>query len=521
MSLPVEVLAQVVRHHVGRDVEMWLHDRDPNSPMNAVLDAAAEVMAHPVAVFWVDGGIPENYSLPGLEPAVIVFNSRYLELIGTLRGLITTSVLAGELMQGASERASLRILAELTLRYGDPALACHLFTASLLDEGIHTPQVTLMEAEMTPISEMYMVMWFFALLHELGHVHWRDRPADGVPDSLPYLEELIAEVVRQIFPAGQAPAASLSYGPLIEELDADLFAVQVLFAATPRVLRTSGREFSGLALAAEILLIYQLFYYMNSCGLAARIAAGQKVSQPVDEPGLNIANMVRLNAILDFVVHLLGGGDEIRRLLLQHMDFQGETATAFDRGHTRAMREAMFAAEARLDVLGGLVEHVESSNFSATFVSMEARRFVTLASAMGVRHRDIDLLAAIAERPGEARRLLREQQSAYLLAWIRGPQVDQPVVLSGRDGKFVFVFADQDSFDIFVDETRRLIEPGLELARTAIVSPTEHNVRIAVHRQLPQTNERLHVVFEGSQEFRRRMETLADGTFWAARRHRG
>jgi hypothetical protein len=69
--------------------------------------------------------------------------------------------------------------------------------------------------------------------------------------------------------------------------------------------------------------------------------------------------------------------------------------------------------------------------------------------------------------------------------------------------------------DSFVEESRPSITTGYRLGVTGVISPTEQNVRITVHRKLPNERGRLQVVFEGSQAFNVRLEELDNGTFCA------
>jgi hypothetical protein len=58
------------------------------------------------------------------------------------------------------------------------------------------------------------------------------------------------------------------------------------------------------------------------------------------------------------------------------------------------------------------------------------------------------------------------------------------------------------------------VEPSSELTTTPIISPTEHNVSVTIHRWLPDHEAGLHIVFEESAAFDRRYRELKDGTFW-------
>lgn len=90
-----------------------------------------------------------------------------------------------------------------------------------------------------------------------------------------------------------------------------------------------------------------------------------------------------------------------------------------------------------------------------------------------------------------------------------------PFGLSGRDELVVFVFHDNITVDYFIEESRPILQPGLRLTTTAIISPTDQNVVITVAQSLPaELRRQLRVVFEGTTEFDEYVRQLNDGTFW-------
>jgi len=532
------VLDHIVRSHVGASVRTWRQDRDVQNPMNVVLDVVDEVLSHPYAVYWVDGGLPEMFSLPDLEPSVVLFNTRYLEMIGHLRGILTDRALHSELLEEVAEQASLRIIAELVLRYGDPGLACHLLVESLPASTTYFLPVTLNDLERTPISLRYMVVWFYTLLHELGHVAATHRRQSDPAGGEDYLARLIEAVTSKFFGDREDDVRewrrrahrrdSLDRQVLVEECDADLFSVQVLYEATVRVLRKNGTldDFSVDRLAGEILLMSALMHYMNSCVMVARF--GARLPAGAADPFNNVANSVRLNAITEFLsLYIATGGDvsgyadrervdDLRAdLHAIHMQIN-EQLTAFDRGHARAMRHGLFPEERRLDVFGRLVQAFARDPV-AFVIRREVERFLALARSLEVRHPDLDLLAAVIARPttAAAAEVLRKRQRAFLVAWVTGEGVDQPFGLPSQDAHVVFVFVTQRAVEYFIEESRPIVAPGFQLNVTGILSPTEQNVIITLFQRLPDERRQLQVVFEGTDAYADRIRQLNDGTFWS------
>ncbi|PTA43268.1 hypothetical protein [Micromonospora sp. RP3T] len=532
------VLDHVVRSQVGAAVRTWRHERDGHSPMNVVLDVVDEVIGHPYAVYWVDGDVPEMFSLPGLDPSVVLFNTRYLEMIGHLREIVTARHLSPELMAEVAEQVSLRIIAELALRYGDPGLACHLLVESLPASTTYHPPVTLRDLERTPVGHHYMSVWFYPLLHELGHVHAVTHPP-GRPepaDAAEHLDRLIDEVTRGLFAADRhddvrewrrrrSRPDSLDHGVLREELDADMFSAQVLYTATARVLQRDGTPdaFRADQLAGEILLMFGLMQFMNSCVMVARY--GARLGREAIDAFNVVAHSVRLNVMIDFLsVHLASGGrpvrgadpaavEEMHAALLAMHARMNEQFTAFEVGHARAMRHSVLPEERGLNVFDRLAEAF-THEATAAVIRSETERFLDLARTLDVQHPDLDLLAAFVARPADAAETLDRQQRVFLVPWVTGEGVDQPFGLPAHDELVVFVFATQRAVELFAEECRPMLAPGLDLKLAAFVSPTNQNVITLLFQLLPEHRPHIEVVFQDSDAFTERFRQLGDGTFW-------
>ena len=158
----------------------WRHiSSELLTPMNVTIEEATKDLPREVIVYWVDGGLPENFSLPGLDPAPIVFNTRFIEIGATMSRMIRAEEFAVELLPPLAERISLQVSAELVLKGGDAATASYLFARSLLVGGstVLLPS-TIDSLELEKKNESYMTVWFYALLHEMGHVYAESRDGD-------------------------------------------------------------------------------------------------------------------------------------------------------------------------------------------------------------------------------------------------------------------------------------------------------------------------------------------------------
>src|SRR3954451_5631515 len=109
---------EALRASLGKLATFRRYDRQNRTPMNFVLDEVERQIGKVFSVYWVDNGPPDVFCLPGLQPAPVVFNARYLILAAALRRLISSPT-SGELLVDNANRLSLLLIAELALHYGD------------------------------------------------------------------------------------------------------------------------------------------------------------------------------------------------------------------------------------------------------------------------------------------------------------------------------------------------------------------------------------------------------------------
>lgn len=528
MTLGDAQLEQIVRGYVGQSARIWRQDRGLQTPMNVVIDVAEELLNRSIAVFWVENGPPEMFSLPMLDPAVVIFSSRYLEVTGYLYSVLTNRTLAPSLFAELTERANLRISAELALQHGDPGLGCYLFIRSVIGENVYLAPATLMDLEMMPKSESYMALWFFALLHELGHGMTQDRTSQP--------EWVRAELIRRAEGAVRAffgeqshereltqirvsSRHSLDPEVLEREVNADLFAVSLLFLATARVLARDRQEYSPGRLAIEIISLYRLFHITNNCALAVRYATDFRARARLDR-WLNVANTVRLNHIIDNLAFHLADDDPERRASLRaalvELVEQDEHTNAFLEVHNRVTQEILNPEAADPFLLGRLVEHLTGALVEIPFV-VEVRRFCGLAREIGVSHPDLDFLEALYVDPRRAAELALAARRIYFIPWLQvADGKSHPLVMRSADGVVAFVFRSLDVCEYFISHTLDLIPPGKSLVATPVPCDLEYNIVILLHQYLDEVSPHLQIIFEGTSAFAERFRQFGDGTFFPA-----
>lgn len=536
MSLDDAVLRRLISRRVGAGARVSAYDRLHWTPMAEVINLTEEYLGGPLAVYWVEGGTPETFSLPGLDPPVIAFNTRHLELLGALRGTLTAGYLADGLLERVSERLSLRIIAELTLRYGDASAACHLFLESALNRGYYTVPVTMDDLERHPVDELYLAVWCYGLLHECGHISLAQNP-----DLRPLgewreedLAVLIESVVDKMFgddavAAREAllgrSARSLDFHVLMEEAQADVIGTRLLFVAMFRILDRVGAltDESAGRLAVESIRMFQLFHYMNECARVARAAtvqSGPALRGDDWDVGYNVANNVRLNILTNALATRSaaesGHLDEdkyqqVKAWLIEIV--QQSMNPAFDLGHRLAVRLALLIDDRSDDVFDRLTAHISANEAWAATFQAEAAAFVRLAASLGVVHPDLELLADLAATPHQIEHLVTSHLSAFSLAWITGPEADKPLTTSlGEEGhQVVLVFSSDASIDPWLEQVRAEAPPNATVEKVVILAATEHLARATIHRAVGLDARDLTVVFEGSSAFDRIGRELLTG----------
>lgn len=272
---------------IGRTAKFEKYDRTADTPLNFLLNQVQPELPKPFSVYWVNGGLPELFCLPGLASTPIVYNSRYIEMVYLMRRLMGDGPLSNFRAEMV-ERSCLRIMAELALRYKGPAWAVRAFIKSILGEGVRTldiPGSAIMDLEVQPINPGYMGVWFFGLAHELGHVYGeRKEPYNELISPEAALEAAKCEVEKFPLPPGGkeealAQVASgredhpLSPRQLAREALADGFAVHALFKTTRLIMAEVGKEkFDVVEFTAEITVAWALISILERCKLMASVA---------------------------------------------------------------------------------------------------------------------------------------------------------------------------------------------------------------------------------------------------------
>jgi hypothetical protein len=279
----VRRLSTILPSQLGAESRWRILERDIRTPMNFTLDEATRQLGRDdFVVVWVDGGLPELFALTGLRKPVVVFATRYLDLSAYVRKLFDEGVLA-DFRRELAERAALKIVAELLLRNGQGDLAATFFIRSALGKRIFIPDADWLEQlEVEPIGEAYMAVWFYGLLHELGHLQPPIDHATG-----PFSEAAIDEAVRRalrsfewqedidlgqvLAEAARDPSHPISARHLKDEVAADVFASAVLLQATVSIMRGVERDFDPVRFIREAGMFLVVVSFIERCSSAAAL----------------------------------------------------------------------------------------------------------------------------------------------------------------------------------------------------------------------------------------------------------
>ncbi|WP_109524654.1 hypothetical protein [Nocardia aurea] len=521
-GLDPSILDELVRDHLPANARFSRVTREPLTPLVTVLSMAERELGREVAVYWVDGGVPEMFSLPGLSPAPITFSTRFLVASSQLFGLKQMSwSVTPEILEAAVERYALQLIAELSLAHGDCTTASYLIARSLcISQGFIVAPTTVFDLEYLPRNEIYMTMWFLGLLHEIGHVHAHDRGWSGVMEDED-LDQIIETVLAGVTDldtsrrineqlANAGTTHSLDLEVLRAEIDADLFAAHVLLQSTFRVMETDrGAKFAetGLdyvELCAAILNMFGALTMLSRCTTAALIAGGMDDrvrSDPWTGGSYQVRAQVLARVLASATTQSGHDSDEVYQAVRARVE-DAERHDAYDRGIDRAMRHAMYPRMRE----PGLVHRLSEAPLEAS-ARTQIDPFLALAHELRIDHPDIDLIRSLAEQPTPP------QTYVFLALWVQGPDGFQtPFGLSTRYGLTIFLFVSDTLFDDFYSQSLPLRQ-GYSLERVAIVANTAFDAVIEMATAAPH-DEKLRIVVEGTALFDRLLHSLYDESIW-------
>jgi hypothetical protein len=164
------ILDQSLRRRVGEPGSVTRVERPARSPLAMFRDLAERSSGSSIDLVTVTDGIPGHFSLRGRDPQTVVFHQRQVEVCAFLYGLALEQRFEQGLLEVLFEGAMLRLIAEFLLQGGHADQALATLAKSRRVRGdivLHGP--TIDDLNGLERDERYLVEWFFALGHEIGH----------------------------------------------------------------------------------------------------------------------------------------------------------------------------------------------------------------------------------------------------------------------------------------------------------------------------------------------------------------
>ncbi len=311
-------LDQSIRRRVGEPGAVTRVERSVRSPLGMFRDLAERSSGSSIDLVTVTDGIPGHFSLLGRDQQTVVFHQRQVEVCAFLYGLTLEQRFEQELLEVLFESTMLRLIAEFLLQGGHADQAMATLAKSWQVRGgivLHGP--TIDDLNGLERDERYLVEWFFALGHEIGHglaptLASSLRNLGGLStDRIEQLVDLILdarfsdegrETLKGIIrrgDAGDGPRSHASAEVLRDEAVADVFAVICLSEAW-KVLcgDRAGRDYSPHRLLFEAMVSMSSVMGIEQC----RIMAGwfSSMSNEVDRQPLmlsGVALQARINLL--------------------------------------------------------------------------------------------------------------------------------------------------------------------------------------------------------------------------------
>lgn len=542
-------LEEALRSELGKSATFWQYGRERRTPMAFVLDELERQIGPRFSVYWVEGGSPEVFCLPGFSPSPVVFSTRYLSLTAFVRNLLVKDSLK-EILAYLAERTFLKIMAEMALRCGDPDYAVMAFVKSVSGSGVWFHDYDrVVELEYGPISEAYMATWFYGLVHEIGHVHPFELRFEGEPlfsdewminvitSTLDYykpypdwLKRLGVERARQ-----ERSTSVLGIDQVRGEGLADIFAASVLFKSTADIMyelhqrNAIQKRFKIERFVQEMNIFLNIVTLIERCRRVALISSATDTArsagrEAIIEHALQPvsvvvrAQMQRCYLSAAVASCLFGPDHTVEQLeqVMKTMDgLNAQHAEKFDEvenGLARAL-EFSFDPEKRGDAWS-MIQAFGKELGNSGYARREAKRFCEMADSFGA---DGAMLWALKEMVSLSEPVGRGPLPGrvYYVPWIEGPDdYGRPFSLDTKYGHLIFAFvAEAGNFDAFCGPAAKALLPGFTLRKAFLTASDEKRLGLQLAPYLP-GGQVFWMVVEGTEKFAQYWKELGEGTIW-------
>jgi hypothetical protein len=306
----LDVLDTVVRGRVGPGCQITRLelDRDRVGPLTAVIVRAQLEVTKQFVVYKATGGPPRSFSLPGLDPAPVVWSVAETGMTTALARTLDTASLARLDLERASEALCLHILADFAADRGFTqtprrlrALAGGLGVNALLLAP------TAQEADQGISTEMRMTSSWFGLLHEAGHVLWFTDLRHRVLTDRELDTQIRAASAEHPQARHRKP---LDLDHLHQEICADVACVNWLWSTTKTMMPIwTGNDANAIRFVLAVAATFCAFAIVNLCGQVADDCAStdgfaDQIAAEEDQFALRVGFQVRLTIAIDLATRL-------------------------------------------------------------------------------------------------------------------------------------------------------------------------------------------------------------------------
>ena len=540
-----EVVKEVLRSELGKNAHYRLYDRNLRSPMNFMLDEVEREIGPRFSVYWVDGGLPEVFTLPSFSPSPVIFSTRYLSLTAVIRQLFTNNALK-DVLVGIAERVTLKAMAEMALRHGDPDYAVLAFVKSTMVDSTWlidgNDAATVMELELAPMQEAYMATWFYGLLHELGHLS--PLQMEPIPDDHPFSDSKISRMITRALEYFRYPEfieheaiertkqsnSILRIDQIRSEGLADLFAANILFKTTFNIMRENQEQFNVVHFIEEMVIFLPLIAIIDRCRRVASIASATTThpeahfEMALHPISITVRAMMLRTYLESAITHYLFNTDDptlkqcqqVEEMLDEINKHYQQQADLIETGHARAMEFSLFPERREND--WALLEEFRQrllSTVSGALSIVETEQFCRLADSLEVDSKLLRALNGIVYHPSEPIRPDATGDFGYFVPWVEGPNgFNQPFGLDTKYGHLVFVFHIQSGlYKPFCKVSAETLQSGYTLKDYVVLAPRKERLRPELAPYMPE-GQVFQVVVEGTKTFELYIEELANDTIW-------
>ncbi|WP_067834571.1 hypothetical protein [Nocardia lijiangensis] len=192
------LLEQSIRRRVGVPGTITRITEGSPSILSEFRAVAERIGGLSIELVTVSDGIPGHFGLRGRHDHTVVFHQRQLEVCAHMHGVWLEQRFDGGLMDSVFEGTVLLLVAEFLLQSGHPDQALATLAKShRVQSGIHVYAPRITDVTALPRDERYMVEWFFALGHEIGH-HIRPELQNSLADLPYFAPSTVARVVDAV-----------------------------------------------------------------------------------------------------------------------------------------------------------------------------------------------------------------------------------------------------------------------------------------------------------------------------------